>query len=159
MIRRGHGLWQVRCTLNGYFGRFGPAPKKSESTRPVFSKRLGGALTTGRFDCIINYGYNLARMRHEIILSPEAVEDLAQLSARDRSLIRAAIEKRLRYAPEVISKSSVKKLRGMSRPQYRLRVSDYRVYYDVIDGIVEILAIVSKRRSFAWLEKYGEADL
>jgi mRNA interferase RelE/StbE len=46
----------------------------------------------------------------------------------------------------------------MSRPQFRLRVGEVRVFYDVTEGIVEILAIVPKSRAEAWLEKAGESD-
>lgn len=43
----------------------------------------------------------------------------------------------------------------MSRPQYRLRVDDIRVFYDVTDKAVEILAIVSKAEAEAWLATEG----
>ena len=98
-------------------------------------------------------------MRYEIIFSPEAMEDFSRLSARDRAIVRDAIEKRLRYAPDVVSKSKVKRLRGIRRPQYRLRVSQFRVYYDVAVGVVEVLAIVPKRRSSTWLDQFGEIEL
>ena len=44
----------------------------------------------------------------------------------------------------------------MRRPQYRLRVEDIRVFYDVTDVAVEVLAIVPKSRAAAWLERYAE---
>jgi len=34
--------------------------------------------------------------------------------------------------------------KGMKQPQYRLRVGEIRVFYDVIDKEVHVLAIVSK---------------
>jgi len=33
---------------------------------------------------------------------------------------------------------------GLSRPQYRLRVDEARVYYDVSENRVEVLAIIMK---------------
>src|SRR4030095_605923 len=42
------------------------------------------------------------------------------------------------------SKSRIKRLRGLRRPQYRLRVDNTRVFYDVIDEAVAVLAIVPK---------------
>jgi mRNA interferase RelE/StbE len=97
-------------------------------------------------------------MRYEIILSPEANEDLRNLKANVRSAVRDAIERHLRHSPTKTSKSRLKRLRGMSRPQFRLRVGEVRVFYDVTEGIVEILAIVPKSRAEAWLEKAGESD-
>ena len=47
----------------------------------------------------------------------------------------------------------------LSRPQHRLRVGDdIRVFYDVIEDTVEVLAIVPKSEADQWLEKYGESD-
>ncbi len=55
-------------------------------------------------------------------------------------------------------KSRIKRLRGLSRLQFRLRVEDTRVFYDVTDNTVEVLAIVSKGQAQAWLETYGQPD-
>ena len=95
-------------------------------------------------------------MRYEILLAPEAVQDFKRLSARDRSTVREAIESHLRHEPQRISKSRIKKLRGMSRPQYRLRVEEIRVFYDVTENAVEVLAVVPKSEAAAWLEEIGE---
>jgi mRNA-degrading endonuclease RelE of RelBE toxin-antitoxin system len=94
-------------------------------------------------------------MRYEIILAPEAVEDLRRLSARDRSTVRDAIERHLRFEPQKVSRSSIKRLRGINRPQYRLRVGEIRVFYDVGEDAVEILAIVSKSQANEWLGQIG----
>ncbi len=45
------------------------------------------------------------------------------------------------------SKSRIKRLRGLRRPQYRLRVDEIRVSYDVAGNTVEILAIVPKSQA------------
>jgi mRNA interferase RelE/StbE len=50
------------------------------------------------------------------------------------------------------------RLRGVSRPQFRLRVDEIRVFYDVSESVVEILSIVSKSEAEAWLEKVGEQN-
>ena len=78
------------------------------------------------------------------------------MSARDRSIVRDAIEQHLRYEPEKTSKSRIKRLRGISRPQYRLRIGEIRVFYDVVEQDVEILAIIPKSKATAWLEEVGE---
>lgn len=46
----------------------------------------------------------------------------------------------------------------MSRPQYRLRVGDIRVFYDIQEITVEVLAIISKAEAQAWLEQEGSPD-
>ncbi len=97
-------------------------------------------------------------MRYELVLAPQAVADLKELRAYDRAKIRDALEEYLRYEPTRVSKSRIKKLRGVSRPQYRLRVDELRVYYDVTKDAVEILAILSKERAQAWLEEKGRWD-
>ena len=67
------------------------------------------------------------------------------------------METHLRHEPTRVSKSRIKRLRGLSRPQYRLRVGDVRVFYDVTEGTVEVLGIVAKSAVEAWLKKAGEA--
>ncbi|HEY3169898.1 MAG TPA: type II toxin-antitoxin system RelE/ParE family toxin [Thermoanaerobaculia bacterium] len=51
------------------------------------------------------------------------------------------------------SRSRIKRLRGRRRPQYRLRIGDLRVFYDVAEERVEVLAIVSKEGAVEWLAK------
>ncbi len=94
-------------------------------------------------------------MRHEIILSPEAVSDLRSLRANVRSEVRDALERHLRSQPAKSSRSRIKRLRGLSRPQYRLRVGDVRVYYDIEGSEVHVLAIVDKQDAAEWLRKVG----
>ena len=94
-------------------------------------------------------------MKYEIILAPEAIEDLNELSAHDRATVRAALEIHLRHEPMRISKSRIKRLRGLSKPQYRLRIDKFRVSYDVEKSIVNVLAIISKEESSRWLKEFA----
>jgi mRNA-degrading endonuclease RelE of RelBE toxin-antitoxin system len=96
-------------------------------------------------------------MRYEIILAPQAVASLRALSAFDRSAVRDALETHLRHEPSKVSKSRIKRLRGLARPQFRLRVNDIRVFYDIAEEEVQILAIVTKAEAQAWLDAFGEA--
>ena len=95
-------------------------------------------------------------MRYEIIFSPEAADDFKKLSARERGMIIDAIEHHLRYEPGRISRSRIKRLREMEHPQYRLRVGEIRVFYDVQKETVEVLAVVPKSRAAEWLDDVGE---
>jgi len=97
-------------------------------------------------------------VRYDIVLAPEAVSDLHHLKAHLRAAVRDAIGTHLRHEPIKTSKSRIKRLRGMRRPQYRLRVGEIRVFYDVTGRTVEILAIVSKSDALAWLERAGEGQ-
>lgn len=97
-------------------------------------------------------------MSYAIVLAPEAVEDLEGLKANVRAVVRAAIETHLRHEPTRTSRSRIKRLRGLGRPQYRLRVDDIRVFYDISNSTVEILAIVSKAKADSWLNQHGKAE-
>lgn len=97
-------------------------------------------------------------MRYAIVFSPEAVEDFEHLKANLRADVRDAIETHLRHLPTKVSKSRIKRLRGLKRPQYRLRIDDIRVYYDVLETTVEIIAIISKSASADWLARVGEKE-
>jgi mRNA interferase RelE/StbE len=93
-------------------------------------------------------------MAYNIVLAPEAVEDLNDLKANVRATVRDALEEHLRHQPTKVSRSRVKRLRGLSHPQYRLRVGDdIRVFYDVSQMVVHVLAIVAKSEADAWLAK------
>lgn len=93
-------------------------------------------------------------MPFEIVLAPEAVEDLRGLTANIRAAVRLAIETHLRHEPAKTSRSHIKRLRGLDRPQYRLRVGGVRVFYDIRDVTVEILGIVAKAEAAKWLEQF-----
>jgi mRNA-degrading endonuclease RelE of RelBE toxin-antitoxin system len=94
-------------------------------------------------------------MPFALVLAPEAVGDLGNLKANVRALVRAALETHLRREPRKSSRSGIKRLRGLTRPQYRLRVGDVRVFYDVTNSTVEILAIVTKPEAQSWLARHG----
>jgi len=95
-------------------------------------------------------------MRFAIVLAPEAIEDLRNLKAGARTAVRQALETHLRHEPTKTSRSRIKRLRGISRPQYRLRVEEVRVFYDVSGSTVEILAIVAKPEAESWLAQFGK---
>jgi mRNA interferase RelE/StbE len=97
-------------------------------------------------------------MRFEIVLAPEAIEDLERLKANVRATVRSALEAHLRHEPTKLSRSRIKRLRGLVRPQYRLRVNEVRVFYDVSGATVEILAIVRKSEAEAWLSEFGSRE-
>ena len=97
-------------------------------------------------------------MAFEIIFSSEAASDLRRLRAYERAKVRNAIEVHLRHQPTKVSKSRIKRLQELTHPQYRLRVDDLRVFYDVNGEQVQVLAIVPKADADAWLEQIGHAD-
>jgi mRNA interferase RelE/StbE len=97
-------------------------------------------------------------MAFEIILAPEAVDDLRRLRAHVRAEVRDALETHLRDEPTLVSRSRIKQLRGLSRPQYRLRIGEVRVFYDVSENGVEILAIIPKSEADQWLKQFGEPE-
>ena len=95
-------------------------------------------------------------MRFEILLAPEAIDDLRKLKANLRATVREALEAHLRHEPMKTSRSRIKRLRRLSRPQYRLRVDEVRVFYDISGSTVEILAIVAKPEAESWLAQFGK---
>ena len=94
-------------------------------------------------------------MRFEIILSPDAARQMRSLPAHIRSRVRDALERHLRFEPAKLSKSRIKRLRVLDHPQYRLRVDDIRVFYDVKENQVDVLAIVPKALAQEWLDDEG----
>jgi mRNA-degrading endonuclease RelE of RelBE toxin-antitoxin system len=96
-------------------------------------------------------------MRFEILLAPEAVDDLRALKANLRAAVREALGTHRRHEPTRVSKSRIKRLRGLSRPQYRLRIGEVRVFY-VTRDTVQVLAIVAKSEAESWLAQFGSPE-
>src|SRR3989339_781355 len=96
-------------------------------------------------------------MKYAIVVAQSAMEQLDSLDARWRSTLKQALQQHLLHEPKKESKSRIKRLRGLRKPQYRLRVHDIRVFYDVNDDLnrVEILAFVFKPDTEEWLAQHG----
>ena len=94
-------------------------------------------------------------MAFEVLLSPQALEDLNRLEAFVRAEVRDRIALHLSHEPTRTSRSRIKRLRGLAQPQYRLRVGDIRVFYDVGASEVHVLTIVSKEQAQQWLDESG----
>ena len=94
-------------------------------------------------------------MRHKIIFAPDADGALRKIRAYDRVAVLEAIERHLRHEPTRATKSRIKALRDLRHPQYRLRIGDLRVFYDVAPGQVEIVAVVAKAEAAEWLARWG----
>ena len=97
-------------------------------------------------------------MRFRILIAPQAMVDLRRLGARDRATILDAIETHLAFQPERTSRSRIKRLVGLRRPQYRLRVGQLRVFYDIKARDVQVLRILPKRNVEWWLREEGEGS-
>ena len=97
-------------------------------------------------------------MRYDIIFTPEALKDLKALRGADRAKIQEAVEVHLRHEPAKLSKSRIKRLRQLKHPQFRLRVDELRIFYDVIENQVEVLAIIAKSNSDEWLTQKGISE-
>ena len=94
-------------------------------------------------------------MRYTVVLAPEAAKAFRSLPAYHRAEVRDALERHLRDDPTRVRKNRIKRLRGLSQPQYRLRVGEVRVVYDVTHEAVEVLAIVTKAEAARWLAEHG----
>jgi mRNA-degrading endonuclease RelE of RelBE toxin-antitoxin system len=69
----------------------------------------------------------------------------------DRKAILDQIEQVLMVNPTVVSKARVKQLRDPAPTQYRLRVGEFRVFYDVEEEAVFIIQVLNKEASLHYL--------
>ena len=97
-------------------------------------------------------------MRYDVVVAPEAAKAYRSLPAYQRAEVRGALERYLRHQPTRVSKSRIKRLRGLRQPQYRLRVGELRVFYDVTSEAVAVLAIITKAEAARWLAGHGTPD-
>ena len=96
-------------------------------------------------------------MNYEIVLTDTAKAHYAGMDARSRAMVKKGIQDHLAHEPIKLSRSRIKCLREMEHPEYRLRLDPYRVFYDVTGSTVVVLAIVPKKETTEWLNKYGVA--
>jgi mRNA-degrading endonuclease RelE of RelBE toxin-antitoxin system len=93
-------------------------------------------------------------MAFEVRYSRRAVAQLRNLRAFDRATILDEIERILTINPTVQSKAKIKKLREPAATAFRLRVGDFRVFYDLdeVSTAVNVVQILSKQDSLRYLE-------
>ena len=86
----------------------------------------------------------------KIVFRPEAARRVKRMKRFYAVAILDAIERHLREEPEKTSRTAIKRLRGHQESVFRLRVGDYRVFYDVIEDRVEIVQILHKSETPAF---------
>ncbi len=91
-------------------------------------------------------------MPYEIRYSEEVAGALQRLRKFDATAILDQIKGILTMNPTLESKARLKKLRQPAPSQHRLRVGDFRVFYDVEPQHVKILRNLSKADSMIYLE-------
>jgi len=96
-------------------------------------------------------------MKYEVIIAKDAQIQFRKLDGRWRSRLKEEMRQHLANQPKRESKSRIKRLRGLRQPQYRMRVDNMRVFYDVNDKMrrVEVLGFVNKSKTPEWLKIYG----
>jgi mRNA interferase RelE/StbE len=79
----------------------------------------------------------------------KANEDLDALRAFEQKKVIDGIEKHLQDEPTKTSRSRIKQMTPPFWSQYRLRVDDFRVYYDVDESTrsVTVLRVIEKGRA------------
>jgi mRNA interferase RelE/StbE len=84
--------------------------------------------------------------RFDIRYAALAADDVRGLRAFDQRKVMDAIEEHLAYEPQRTSKSRLKAMEQPFWSQFRLRVDDIRVYYDVDEGnrAVNVLRVLKK---------------
>ena len=92
---------------------------------------------------------------YEIVFRRSAIADMDRLRKFDAAMIAYAMEKHLQYEPRKESRSGIRRLRGISDPDYRLRVGAYRVFYSVDDHAlrVDVLRVMHKDETHSYYEE------
>ncbi len=87
-------------------------------------------------------------MPYAIRFDRDALDDLRRLRRRDQTTTLDCIQRHLRHQPEMAQGTRIKALEQPAVSRFRLRVGDFRVYYDVdrASHEVYILRVVRKGR-------------
>ena len=76
-----------------------------------------------------------------VLIHPEALRELNTIPMFHRRTISSVMRKVLAEQPTVERRSRVKRMGGGFYPPYRLRVGDFRVYYDVDEHRSEVFVL------------------
>lgn len=96
-------------------------------------------------------------MAYQVQFDEGALADLRSFPKHLQTTILDAISDHLTHQPDLVSKSRIKRLREYYRPQYRLRVDEIRVFYDIDSEseTVMVHAVVAKSQAQQWLINNG----
>jgi len=83
-------------------------------------------------------------MRYQIIIVADADEELRAVPVFNRRRIANTILQSLGTEPTRESKSRIKRLIQPAASVFRLRVGEYRVFYDVEGNVVTVLHVCHK---------------
>ena len=75
--------------------------------------------------------------------------DLPKVDAKNRGMIKRAIEERLSIQPEIYGKPLQRTLKGY----WKLRVGDYRVIFKVVSDTIIILGIIHRKEVYKLIKK------
>lgn len=83
---------------------------------------------------------------YDIQYAQEASDDIRGLRKSDQRKVFDGIELHLTHEPKKTSRSRIKAMLQPFWSQYRLRIDEFRVYYDVDDdaSVVNVLRVLQK---------------
>ena len=89
-------------------------------------------------------------MDYNLIYHPDVKKvDLPKIDAKNKSMIKRAIEERLARSPEIYGKPLKRSLKGY----WKLRVGDYRIVFKIAGNEIRILAIIDRKAVYQKSEK------
>lgn len=84
--------------------------------------------------------------------SAAAVEDLRRLRKFDQTGILDLVGTVLGVNPTLESKARIKRLRQPAPSQFRMRIGEFRVFYDVEADTVNVLRVLSRETAGQYLK-------
>ena len=75
--------------------------------------------------------------------------DLKKIDAKDKAMIKRAIEERLAIHPEIYGKPLQRTLKGY----WRLRVGEYRIIFKLSEKKIVILGIIDRKTIYQQINK------
>ena len=89
-------------------------------------------------------------MQYSLIYHPDVKKvDLPKIDARNKSMIKKAIEERLATRPEAYGRL----LKGTLKGYWKLRVGDYRIVFRISGSNILILAIIDRKSVYRQSER------
>jgi len=79
--------------------------------------------------------------------------DLPKIDAKNRKMIKRAIEERLAIQPEIYGKPLQRTLKGY----WKLRVGDYRIVFNVTSAGIFIFGIIHRKEVYWFIRKRIES--
>ena len=90
--------------------------------------------------------------KYDVLLSETALRQYKRLSSDMKKRVKSNLTELKNVPYQARPKADIKKLKGLKRDYYRLRIGNYRALYVVEEKKVKVAKILPRSNAYDWIE-------